>query len=83
MIQRGLDYSKVGQRLREIRKDDLGLSMRQLSKKLGISSALWGFYERGKRRPAIDILYAFCTMFKINGEEISIDYIIFGDEGDD
>lgn len=55
-----LDYIKIGQRIRQVRKAK-GWSQDQLAKKCGISLNFMGKIERGKRRMSLDTFASLCA----------------------
>jgi ribosome-binding protein aMBF1 (putative translation factor)/quercetin dioxygenase-like cupin family protein len=76
------DYPQIGDQLR-IRRRELGLSLRDLAERLGVSPSLISQIERGRANPSVSTLYA------IVGElDISLDELLFserrpGDGADD
>ena len=61
---------KLGEILAELR-DDRGLTQRELSKQLHISSSSISAYETGARLPNIDTLVEFSTFY-----DVTIDYLV-------
>lgn len=59
--------SKLGERLRHIRKDLLNLTLKEFSDKVGASNSFISESEHGKTAPGAEILYSICREFSING----------------
>jgi transcriptional regulator with XRE-family HTH domain len=67
------DYPQIGEQLRA-RRRTLGLSLRDLAERLGVSPSLISQIERGRANPSVSTLYS------IVGElEISLDELLFSD----
>jgi transcriptional regulator with XRE-family HTH domain len=67
------DYPQIGDRLRA-RRQALGLSLRHLADRLGVTPSLISQIERGRANPSVSTLYA------IVGElELSLDDLLFTD----
>ncbi len=67
------DYPQIGGGLR-LRRRELGLSLRDLAERLGVSPSLISQIERGRANPSVSTLYA------IVGElDISLDELLFND----
>jgi transcriptional regulator with XRE-family HTH domain len=65
------DYPQIGDRLRA-RRQEVGLSLRDLAQRLGVSASLISQIERGRANPSVSTLYA------IVGElDISLDELLF------
>lgn len=67
------DYPQIGDQLRA-RRRELGLSLRVLAERLGVSPSLISQIERGRANPSVSTLYA------IVGElDVSLDELLFTD----
>lgn len=67
------DYPQIGEQLRA-RRRTLGLSLRDLAERLGVSPSLISQIERGRANPSVSTLYS------IVGElDISLDELLFND----
>ncbi len=67
------DYPQIGDGLR-LRRKELGLSLRDLAERLGVSPSLISQIERGRANPSVSTLYA------IVGElDISLDELLFNE----
>jgi transcriptional regulator with XRE-family HTH domain len=67
------DYPQIGDQLR-IRRRELGLSLRDLAERLGVSPSLISQIERGRANPSVSTLYA------IVGElDVSLDELLFNE----
>ena len=67
-----VDYKKVGQRIRNQRKEK-GLSQEQLAELIGISLSFLGHIERGTRISSVDTLARVSEAL-----ELDMHYIVFG-----
>jgi transcriptional regulator with XRE-family HTH domain len=67
------DYPQIGDQLR-IRRRELGLSLRDLAERLGVSPSLISQIERGRANPSVSTLYS------IVGElDVSLDELLFNE----
>jgi transcriptional regulator with XRE-family HTH domain len=67
------DYPQIGGQLR-VRRRELGLSLRELAVRLGVSPSLISQIERGRANPSVSTLYS------IVGElDVSLDELLFTD----
>lgn len=66
-------YDGLGGRLRA-RRDDVGLSLRELARRVGVSASLISQIETGKVQPSVSTLYALVT--ELGG---SFDEVLFGE----
>ena len=67
------DYPQIGDQLR-IRRRELGLSLRDLAERLGVSPSLISQIERGRANPSVSTLYS------IVGElDVSLDELLFSE----
>jgi transcriptional regulator with XRE-family HTH domain/quercetin dioxygenase-like cupin family protein len=67
------DYPQIGDQLR-VRRRELGLSLRELAERLGVSPSLISQIERGRANPSVSTLYA------IVGElDVSLDELLFNE----
>ncbi len=64
-----LDYSKMGMRIRQIRKAK-GWSQDDLAKKCGISMSFLGHIERGTRIMSLDTFTALCGALGAGADEL-------------
>jgi len=65
------DYPQIGDQLR-VRRRELGLSLRVLAERLGVSPSLISQIERGRANPSVSTLYS------IVGElDVSLDELLF------
>lgn len=71
--ERSLEPSKVGSRLREER-ERLGLSLRELARRVGVSPSLVSQIELDRVNPSVSTLYALVTELGLTMSEV------FGDE---
>ena len=69
----GPDYSQIGAHLRT-RRQQLGLSLRELAERLGVSASLISQIERGRANPSVSTLYALVAEL-----DISLDDLLFSD----
>ena len=67
-----VDYKKVGQRIRNQRKEK-GLSQEQLAELIGISLSFLGHIERGTRKASVETLARISKAL-----EMDMHYIVFG-----
>jgi transcriptional regulator with XRE-family HTH domain len=67
------DHPRVGEQLRE-RRHALGLSLRDLAGRLGVSASLISQIERGRANPSVSTLYALADEL-----EMSLDDLLFSD----
>lgn len=67
-----LDYAKIGERIRQVRKAR-GWSQEQLAKKCGISLNFMGKIERGDRKMSMDTFAGICMEL-----ETGADALLFG-----
>ncbi len=72
-----IDYVEVGGRIRNLRKET-GKTQRAFADRLGVSTSYMALIESGKRKPTIEILIQIAQMCGV-----SIDYIIFGEGGEE
>ena len=70
-----LDYPEIGQHLRA-RRQERGLSLRDLAYRLGVSPSLISQIERGRANPSVSTLYALVAEL-----DISLDRLLFNDRG--
>ena len=61
---------RLGEILTELR-EDRGLTQRELSKQLHISSSSISAYETGSRLPSIEIVFEFAKFF-----DVTVDYLL-------
>ena len=64
-----LDYYKIGQRIRQVRKTK-GWSQGILAGKCGISTSYMGHIERGTRVMSMDTFAAVCESLDIKADEL-------------
>ena len=64
-----LDYSMIGKRIREARKEK-GWSQEILAGKCGISLSFMGHIERGTRNMSLDTFASICNVLKVDAEEL-------------
>lgn len=67
------DYPEIGERLRA-RRHELGLSLRTLADRLGVSISLISQIERGRANPSVSTLYAIVAEL-----DVSLDELLFND----
>ena len=67
------DYPQIGERLRE-RRHELGLSLRDLADRLGVSASLISQIERGRANPSVSTLYAL-----VGALDVSLDELLFNE----
>lgn len=65
------DYPQIGDQLRE-RRRTLGLSLRDLAERLGVSPSLISQIERGRANPSVSTLYAL-----VGELDVSLDELLF------
>jgi transcriptional regulator with XRE-family HTH domain len=70
------DSAQVGQRLRSAR-EELGLSLREVARRLDISASALSQIETGKSRPSVKTLYAIVSELGLSMDEL------FAEGGDD
>jgi transcriptional regulator with XRE-family HTH domain len=67
------DYPQIGEHLRA-RRHELGLSLRDLADRLGVSPSLISQIERGRANPSVS------TLYQLVGElDVSLDELLFED----
>jgi transcriptional regulator with XRE-family HTH domain len=67
------DYPEIGEHLRA-RRHELGLSLRDLADRLGVSPSLISQIERGRANPSVS------TLYQLVGElDVSLDELLFND----
>jgi transcriptional regulator with XRE-family HTH domain len=70
------DYPEIGEHLRA-RRHELGLSLRDLADRLGVSPSLISQIERGRANPSVS------TLYQLVGElDVSLDELLFNDRLD-
>jgi transcriptional regulator with XRE-family HTH domain len=67
------DYPQIGDRLRA-RRQELGLSLRDVAGRLGLSPSLISQIERGRANPSVSTLYALVAEL-----DLSLDELLFTD----
>jgi len=67
------DYPEIGERLRA-RRHELGLSLRTLAERLGVSPSLISQIERGRANPSVSTLYSIVAEL-----DISLDELLFNE----
>ncbi len=65
----GLDYSKIGMRIRQARKAR-GWSQEELAKRCGISMSFLGHIERGSRVMSMDTFASICNELDARADEL-------------
>lgn len=68
-IMRGLDYGKMGMRIRQVRKAK-GWSQDELAKKCGISMSFLGHIERGTRIMSMETFVSICSALDAGADEL-------------
>jgi len=63
------DSAQVGQRLRSAR-EELGLSLREVARRLDISASALSQIETGKSRPSVKTLYAIVSELGLSMDEL-------------
>jgi len=66
------DSAQVGQRLRSAR-EELGLSLREVARRLDISASALSQIETGKSRPSVKTLYAIVSELGLSMDELFAD----------
>ncbi len=64
-----LDYKKIGQRIRQVRKAK-GWSQGTLAEKCGISMSFMGHIERGTRIMSMDTFACICGILQTGADEL-------------
>lgn len=64
-----LDYSKMGMRIRQVRKAR-GWSQDDLAKKCGISMSFLGHIERGTRIMSLETFVSICSVLEAGADEL-------------
>ena len=64
-----LDYSKIGERIRQVRKAK-GWSQETLAKKCGISLNFMGKIERGDRQMRMDTVASLCMQLETDADAL-------------
>jgi transcriptional regulator with XRE-family HTH domain len=67
------DYPEIGEHLRA-RRHELGLSLRDLAERLGVSPSLISQIERGRANPSVSTLYQLVAEL-----DVSLDELLFED----
>lgn len=67
------DYPQIGDGLR-LRRRELGLSLRDLAERLGVSPSLISQIERGRANPSVSTLYAIVAEL-----DVSLDELLFNE----
>lgn len=63
------DYPEIGDRLRA-RRNELGLSLRDLAERLGVTASLISQIERGLANPSVSTLYALVAELGLSLDEL-------------
>ena len=72
-----IDYAEIGKRIRMVRKAQ-NLTQEAASEKCDITAAYYGNIERGDKKMSVE------TLAKVSkGLQISVDYLLFGNEQDE
>ena len=66
---RQLDYNRIGQRIRQVRKAK-GWSQGTLAQKCGISMSFMGHIERGTRIMSLDTFANICETLDVRADEL-------------
>lgn len=66
---RNLDYSKMGMRIRQVRKTK-GWSQDELAKRCGISMSFLGHIERGTRIMSLETFVNICAALDTGADEL-------------
>lgn len=66
---RELDYSKMGMRIRQVRKAK-GWSQQRLALQCGISMSFLGHIERGSRIMSLETFSCICEVLDVRADEI-------------
>lgn len=69
MVMRELDYGKLGQRIRQVRKVK-GWSQGTLAQKCNVSMSFIGHIERGTRIMSMDTFVAICEALGVRADEL-------------
>ena len=64
-----LDYSRMGMRIRQVRKAK-GWSQEELAKKCGISMSFLGHIERGTRIMSLETFVSICGALETEADEL-------------
>ena len=75
------DYPQIGERLR-LRRQEQGLSLRDLAERVGVSPSLISQIERGRANPSVSTLYAIVAELDISLDELLFDRRIERPSGD-
>ena len=67
------DYPEIGEQLRA-RRQELGLSLRQLAERLGVSASLISQIETGRANPSVSTLYQIVAEL-----DVSLDELLFNE----
>lgn len=62
----------LGNNLKTIRKNR-NLTRKEAAALVGVSEAFWGYLERGKRNPGLDVIEKISQMFNISPHNLFID----------
>lgn len=65
----GLDYSAIGDRVRQTRKEK-GWSQGLLARKCGISTSFMGHIERGSRIMSLETFVTICDVLQADADEL-------------
>ena len=68
-VMKELDYSRIGQRIRQVRKVK-GWSQGTLAEKCGISMSFMGHIERGTRIMSMDTFAGICNALEVKADEL-------------
>ena len=68
-IMQELDYTKMGLRIRQVRKAK-GWSQEALAKKVGISMSFLGHIERGSRIMSMETFVGICEALGVGADEL-------------
>jgi transcriptional regulator with XRE-family HTH domain len=71
-IRHRADHPRIGERLRE-RRHGLGLSLRELADRLGVSASLISQIERGRANPSVSTLYALVAALGVSLDDLLFD----------
>jgi len=74
MSERPLDWVKIGERLRSIRKES-GLSQRDFGRRYGVSQNMVSLYEKGRSRASVDF---YVHMARLGGK--TLEWLLTGQQ---
>ncbi len=61
---------KIGDRIRQLRKENGGMTQKQLAEKLEIKPSTVGMYEQGRRSPDSEMIVKLCKVLGVSSDNL-------------